>query len=105
MVDDRSGDPSGHEIIECANADDALVKLDRAQPLSLVITDVRMPGNMDRIGLAKAIWAGYPELPVIIMSGHTVLGSGFLPANARFIAKPCTLDMLSRAMDELLPVC
>ena len=94
----------GHDVIECANADEALEKLDGNPPLTLVITDVRMPGRLDGIGLAKAIWAGYPALAVIIVSGHTVLAPGFLPANARFITKPCTLELLSRTMNELLTV-
>lgn len=93
----------GHEVIECSNADEALAKLEDHHPLSLVITDVRMPGHHDGLDLAKVIWADRPELPVIIVSGHTVLAPGLLPANARLIAKPCTLDVLSRTMDELLP--
>lgn len=93
----------GHEVTECATADDALKLLGKGQRWSLVITDVRMPGHIDGIGLAKAIWSQYPELPVIIVSGHTQLAPGFLPANARFIRKPCTLEVLSRTMKELLP--
>lgn len=93
----------GHEVIECSNADEALAKLEDHHPLRLVITDVCMPGHHDGLDLAKAIWAARPELPVIIVSGHAVIAPGFLPANARLITKPCTLDVLSRMMDELLP--
>lgn len=93
----------GHDVVESANADEALLKLDVDHPFALVITDVRMPGHMNGIGLAEAIWASHPELPVIIVSGNTVLPAGFLPANARFITKPCTLDALCRTMSELLP--
>jgi len=93
----------GHRVTDCANADDALAALARLPNLALVITDVRMPGHMDGLGLAKAIWAEHPELPVIIVSGHSVFPPGFLPANARFIRKPCTLDILNSAIAELLP--
>ncbi|MCE0881769.1 MULTISPECIES: response regulator [Pseudomonas] len=92
----------GHAVTECANADEALEALEKIPNLSLVITDVRMPGHIDGLGLANAIWSEYPQLPVIIVSGHTVLPPGFLPGNARFINKPCTLDNLSDAMKELL---
>ena len=92
----------GHGVVECASADDAMHKLQEAPPLALVITDVRMPGNYDGLDLAKAVWALRPELPVIIVSGNTVLEPGFLPANARFITKPCTLDALSAAIYALL---
>jgi len=92
----------GHDVVECASADDAMRKLLEGQPLALLITDVRMPGHYDGLGLAKAVWALRPELPVIIVSGNTMLESGLLPANARFITKPCTLDALSRAINELI---
>lgn len=92
----------GLDVIECASADDAMHKLQEDQPLALLITDVRMPGHYDGLDLAKSAWALRPELPVIIVSGNTVLEPGFLPGNARFITKPCTLDALSRAINELL---
>ena len=92
----------GHDVVECASADDAMHKLQEDQPLALLITDVRMPGHYDGLDLAKSVWALRPELPVIIVSGNTVLEPGFLPGNARFITKPCTLDALSRAINELL---
>lgn len=93
----------GHDVIECSSADEALAKLKDHHPLSLVITDVCMPGHHDGLDLAKAIWADRPELPVIIVSAHAVFAPGHLPANARLITKPCTLDLLRRTMDELLP--
>ncbi|MDO1495913.1 response regulator [Pseudomonas putida] len=92
----------GHKVTECSNADDALKVVEGAMALSLIITDVKMPGRIDGIGLAKAVWSEHPELPVIIVSGHTAIRPGFLPANARFINKPCTLNTLSRAMKDLL---
>ncbi|AAN69563.1 MULTISPECIES: response regulator [Pseudomonas] len=93
----------GHTVTDCASADDALAILEKIPDLSLVITDIQMPGHIDGLELAKAIWWEHPELPVIIVSGHVVFSPSSLPANARFIKKPCTLDSLSRAMQELLP--
>ena len=93
----------GYEATGCISADAALLKLNVNDSFDLVITDVVMPGQCDGIGLAKTLWSMRPELPVIIVSGNTVLPPGFLPANARFIAKPCTLEALSRTIVELLP--
>lgn len=92
----------GYEVIQCANADKALERLEDGEELSMVITDVRMPGSLDGIELAQKIWSSTPSLPVILVSGHTVLPAGFLPDNARFIKKPCTLDELNRSITELL---
>lgn len=92
----------GYEVIQCANADEALEKVEGDEELSMVITDVRMPGSMDGIDLAQRIWWSIPSLPVILVSGHTVPPAGFLPYNARFIKKPCRLDQLNRSITELL---
>ncbi|ABY98881.1 response regulator [Pseudomonas sp. SbB1] len=92
----------GYEVSECSNADDAVVQLQGESSISLVITDVKMPGSIDGLGLAQLIWSTYYDLPVIIVSGHSVLTPGFLPLNARFLKKPCTLDELSLTISELL---
>ncbi|SDO98726.1 Response regulator receiver domain-containing protein [Pseudomonas arsenicoxydans] len=92
----------GYLVTECANAGDALRELGTAHPFELVITDVQMPGAVDGLGLAKEIWTTHPRIPVIIVSGNTLLPPGFLPENARFITKPCTLDVLHRSIEELL---
>jgi len=92
----------GYEATGCISADAALLKMQVNDSFDLVITDVMMPGQCDGIGLAKAIWSTSPDLPIIIVSGNTVIPSGLLPANGRFIAKPCTFETLNRTMLELL---
>ena len=92
----------GHAVIQCPNADQALLQLADSVAFDLVITDVRMPGQADGMELAKVIWSTQPQLPVIIVSGHMVPKPGLLPANARFIAKPCSLELLSNAIDDLV---
>lgn len=93
----------GYSVIECPSADQALIALESKVPFSLIITDVRMPGRFDGLDLVRAIWFRLPELPVIIMSGNTVLPPGFLPPNARFLTKPVQLDAFHVAIGELLP--
>ncbi|WP_431033581.1 response regulator [Pseudomonas yamanorum] len=92
----------GLEFIECATGDEALKVLDAGCNVSLVVTDVRMPGNIDGLQLSRLIWTHWPELPVVIVSGNTVLPPGFLPDNARFLPKPCSLDALHSTVIVLL---
>lgn len=94
----------GYSVTESPNAEHALTALEGKVTFSLVITDVRMPGRLDGLDLVGAIWFRWPELPVIIMSGNTVLPPGFLPPNARFLAKPVSLDALHGAIDALLSI-
>ncbi|WP_454564951.1 response regulator [Pseudomonas sp. AIG] len=92
----------GLDVIECADGDEAIKLLEASLDLSLVITDVRMPGSVDGLELSRLIWTRWPDLPVIIVSGNTVLPPGFLPPNARFLPKPVSLDTLHRTVQELL---
>lgn len=93
----------GLVVTDCASADQALIALEGTEPFSLVITDVRMPGKLDGLDLAQAIWSRWPEMPVIIMSANVVLAPDFLPPNAKFLTKPVPLFSLHGAIAELLP--
>ena len=92
----------GHVVTDCPSADQALIALEGMEPFSLVITDVRMPGRLDGLDLAQAIWSRWPEVPVIIMSANTVLSPSSLPSNAKFLTKPVHLSSLHEAIAELL---
>ncbi len=52
-------------------AEDGLIALDvlKDQTISLVVTDLKMP-RMDGFGLMAEIMQNYPEIPVIVVTGH-----------------------------------
>ncbi|MGH9946884.1 MAG: sigma-54-dependent transcriptional regulator [Pyrinomonadaceae bacterium] len=58
----------GHSIQTAANGREALVVLD-AEPIDVVISDVRMP-DMDGIEMLRAIRETLPDLGVIFMTAH-----------------------------------
>lgn len=94
----------GHVVTDRPSADQALIALlEGSSPFSMVITDVRMPGRLDGLDLAQTIWSRWPELPVIIMSGNTVLPPNFLPPNSTFLTKPVQLNTLQHAIAALIP--
>jgi len=68
----------GFNVIEAVNADEAMTILNTPTSIHVVITDVRMPGTIDGIGLVRFIAANRPDLRVIVMSGDVV--SGNLPS-------------------------
>ncbi|MGV6395243.1 response regulator [Pseudomonas caspiana] len=77
------------------NADQALEYLqNHANEVSLLLTDVRMPGSMDGIALANLVAAKWPAMPIVVMSGHGTPGSDQLPPDVLFIAKPWTITQL-----------
>jgi DNA-binding NtrC family response regulator len=77
------------------NADQAVEYLEKhGADVSLLLTDVRMPGSMDGIALANLVAAKWSAIPIVVMSGHGTPGSDQLPADVLFIAKPWTITQL-----------
>ncbi len=51
----------GLQVLEASNADEALAILESSLPVDLLFTDVRMPGRMDGVALAKLAQARFPR--------------------------------------------
>ena len=96
----------GYQTRLAANSDDALSAV-RADPPLLVILDLWLrDSKMDGIGILKSVKRDYPEVPVVIISGH---GNIELAVQAikigayDFIEKPFNIDQLmvviGRAME------
>lgn len=90
------------EVIECSTADRALHLLQKGRQVSLVLTDIRMPGRLDGLELARLICLHWPDIPVILTSGHMNPTTDKLPPQAAFMSKPWTLDQLHRIVIERL---
>jgi signal transduction histidine kinase/CheY-like chemotaxis protein len=96
---------AGYEVHEASDGDEAYARFsDRVSGLSLLLTDVVMPG-LNGKELAERLRARNPKLPVLFMSGYTdeILDQQALVGqDAAFIAKPFTPSTLVRQVDLLL---
>ena len=79
---------AGFDVIEAGNAEGALAKLSEHHGIALLITDVRMPGRLDGIGLANEVEGRWPDIDIIVCSGVKDLDRGALPGKAQFFEKP-----------------
>ncbi|MGH6829478.1 MAG: response regulator [Rhizomicrobium sp.] len=59
----------GFHILEAASAAEAMDIMER-QKVELVFTDVRMPGDMDGVELARWVTKYWPGIPVMLTSGE-----------------------------------
>jgi two-component system, NtrC family, response regulator AtoC len=90
----------GYRVRSAADASSALAALAK-EPSDLVITDVRMPGSVDGIGLVEKIKAAGHEAAVIVMSAY---GSKELALEAirkgayHYVNKPFTADEIVLAV-------
>ncbi|MCD4866935.1 response regulator [Pseudomonas sp. PLB05] len=84
----------GLDVTAFATADDAWRYLQTAgQAPDLLFTDVRMPGAMDGLALAKQVMARWPTASIVVSSGHVPVAPG-LPS-ASFLPKPWSFGQLT----------
>ena len=75
------------DTIECESAEVALATmLIRGRDVAMIFADIRLPGVMDGIDLAREVRLRWPFLPVILTSGHPPESQ--LPPRGRFYAQP-----------------
>jgi DNA-binding NtrC family response regulator len=92
----------GHEVMEAANAPEALKMLD-SFPLELVITDFVMP-NVNGFQLTAHIRQKWPDMPILLMSGYLSPEIGKVISGwsgAEFIPKPIDVPAFLAAVDRL----
>lgn len=94
----------GYEVLEAGDAHEAIELVDHADHVDLVFTDVRMPGELDGVGLARWVRAHRPDLPVLLTSGYDGSGwlGGELGREVRLLQKPYTQDQVLRHIRRLL---
>lgn len=85
---------AGYQVIEAHNADEALTILTSEIRIDLIISDVRMPGSLDGLGLLAAVRARSAVLPVIITSGHLDPNQALADGATRFVAKPYSMEFV-----------
>jgi signal transduction histidine kinase/ActR/RegA family two-component response regulator len=92
-----------YRIMEAADADTALALLEGGATVDLIFTDLSMPGSMDGVEFAAAISRRFPDLPVILTTGHVgVLSGRRLPNGVRFVRKPHSRTGIAAAVRQAL---
>ena len=92
----------GYRILEAGNANEAIELLNAGADVQVLLTDVRMPGALDGIELARRVAHIRPEIKILIMSAWIFPRAGAVPQGARFIAKPYLPTALISEIEELL---
>jgi two-component sensor histidine kinase len=80
--------------VEAINADEAISILESRSDISLLFTDIQMPGSMDGLKLAHAVHDRWPSIKIILVSGHVQPSDADRPANSRFFGKPLSVEQM-----------
>jgi CheY-like chemotaxis protein len=93
---------SGYEVLEAANADEAIEILEDRGDICAVFTDIIMPGSMDGLRLARAIRGRWPPIQIIVSSGIDISNFPDFPEDGRFIRKPYENRQVIAALKDAL---
>jgi len=89
------------EVIEAANADEAIAILESRNDIAVIFTDIQMPGSMDGLRLARAVRGRWPPIKIITTSGQRIIEELDLPEGGRFLPKPYNPTQVSGVLREL----
>jgi CheY-like chemotaxis protein len=93
---------AGFEAIEAANADQAIQILESRLDITVVFTDIQMPGSMDGLKLAQAVRGRWPPIKIVATSGHVSVTETDLPDGGRFLPKPYSPGEITGVLHELI---
>jgi PAS domain S-box-containing protein len=95
----------GYRTLAAGEAASALKVMVANPEVSLLLTDMVLPGGTNGAALARQAHAARPGLPVLFMSGYTenaVIHGGRLDEGVRLLEKPFTTSALARAVRQAL---
>lgn len=93
---------AGFYPIEAVNADEAMSILESRSDISLLFTDVQMPGSIDGLRLAHAVHDRWPSIKIILVSGQVKPSETDRPADSRFFGKPLGVDQMIAELQEMV---
>ena len=81
---------AGFVVLEAKNADVAMALITDRSDIVVVVTDVRMPGSVDGLGLAAWMREHAASVPIVITTALAEFPdiAAINPAIARIVAKP-----------------
>jgi two-component sensor histidine kinase/ActR/RegA family two-component response regulator len=80
--------------VEAVNADQAIAILESRSDISVLFTDIQMPGSMDGLKLAHAVHDRWPGIKIILVSGQVTPSDAERPADSRFFGKPLSVERM-----------
>lgn len=96
---------AGFNVIEAADATQAIEVLKTCDAVDLVFTDITLPGELDGFGLVRWIRMQNPSLPIILTSGgHNAALAAERCKGEPFFEKPYDVIVLAEQMLAMIGV-
>jgi len=93
---------AGFNPVEAISADQAISILEARSDISLLFTDIQMPGSMDGLKLAHAVHDRWPSIKIILVSGRVKPSEKDRPLDSRFFSKPLGVDQMIAELQDMV---
>ncbi len=93
---------AGFIALEAVNADEALTILESRSDISLLFSDIQMPGSIDGLKLAHAVHGRWPHIKIILVSGQVKLSDTDTPEDSRFFGKPIEVKQMIAELQDMI---
>ncbi|MEO6248795.1 MAG: HWE histidine kinase domain-containing protein [Sphingomicrobium sp.] len=93
---------AGFVPIEAVSADQAIEILESRDDISLLFTDIQMPGSMDGLKLAHAAHLRWPHIKIILVSGQIAVTDADKPEDSKFFPKPLEIQQMIVELREMV---
>jgi two-component sensor histidine kinase len=93
---------AGFVAVEAINADEALSILESRSDISLLFTDIQMPGSMDGLKLAHTVHDRWPSIKIILVSGQVNPTDAEKPTDSRFFGKPLSVAKMIAELQSMV---
>ena len=93
---------AGFVPIEAVSADEAIDVLESRDDISLLFTDIEMPGSMDGLKLAHAVHSRWPHIKIILVSGQVAVTDADKPKDSHFFPKPFEIQKMIVELQEMV---
>lgn len=103
---DASGmlEDAGFRFYQASTGDEALLLLEGvADRVTLLFSDVDMPGRTNGFALAHHVARRWPWIEIVVASGRVEPARGDMPEKASFISKPFHTDLVHAHLRRTLP--
>ncbi len=90
---------AGFQVVEAANAEEAMSVLKSHDNVGILFTDVNMPGPLNGLELAELVNRRWPTIKLVITSGRALERA--VPDTGRFLAKPYDLGLMADLIAEV----
>ena len=93
---------AGFIPIEAVSADEAMAILEARDDISLLFTDIQMPGSMDGLKLAHAAHRRWPHIKIVLVSGQIAVTDEDKPDDSRFFPKPLEIQQMVLELQNMV---